>query len=1509
MTTRPPLGQRQPPQRSLSATNAVQRPPANHRSLPQQSSSSSPTRRGNETFVDLTYDGADPVGGRYGAATTVPRNGGSRLKLEISDSGTDSQAESPKPAPDVAPIWRPSAPPRGRPRTHFDVLNASSLGFRAGQDGLQGDAQVKPMPLPVRPRQHAPPVSGGKLLEKSGSPARKDGRPKPYTLEVPPAAPRYPPNGHVDFYPWTGNHPEDHFSESVIRQGYYDKAQMSQNETGSAKSTVFPALKNKTGLQTLSSILTSVLAQRKAHGQITASSTFKPPPRVTVTDTKREMWLKDLANPTISLRRLSRSIPHGIRGKVLLDQSLSKNIPIERAIWLAKCVGANELRSFRRKGVSGTFAMGGEAKWIRDFTVCVEQFIESILGTCGEGDFKTKIDYAIRLASHFHAEFLLDREHYMDWLVSSLENSPQTKLPLWILITQIYWKDLLKYRKYGRRLSGAFLHHYAELLNHPDQDILAPLSDRLHRLIKSLMVSNPDGFVSPAVWTKHRDIIRSGLVSDDERFLAIFESIDRRNCRLGISGSGKEPTVRQRIIQLLDTTLSASPSDDLPKRCWQITDDKAMVLRVVLEWSTSLYRPGIPKTYVAARILRFGAKSGADVTDALLNFMDSETCEVGRNRLSFYHLVSELARSEHFSAARYFQWLIARGGLQDPADIAQDGPCAKRLLAELPTHNLSEGIASLHRALLERASFSLDEEEERMAGCMAAINRTLPTMPGSDSEMELDNPHMSDDIPSLISQLNRSSKSEIGLWLRHKVLLQMQQPKIPQLDDWDATSVKAATPAIATSDFQKIRYYLELIEDYSMLADVLKITASSSDAEVLATCTDTLNLHVDTLAAIGALQSLFDMLVARLRVLAQDQDSIPRVFLASLSDLASRMPNQKRLAQQLSQELVLCDRKNAVDACSPVSDHIAITQATEVDFIEETEKILSNGNSMDQATLDRLFQRVVSHLEISWHKSPDQQRCCVSLLARLRPFSTAHFDTLMSSWVTSFLHMHNRPSMFRVLGPFISSGCLSLSTIASCCTSFLGKAVSDDHSATRISRELLDLLIGTVNSEEVMDVGEAYRFRVKQSHMQKDSATDILTIIRRVLEEPPIPASDESNFPADDGSSLLENRNAWELLQRYALLYTDSVIQILATPLLRNSGSAGSASLSTLINKFLLGETREDDISTEEILDIADDLTLPFCQIQLDSMFGAEDSAMSGTDESVSARFQTFDSAIEAAVNSGKTAWASIVPLLDMSIAQHLRRRAELQFLALFPSPKSGNVLDCLTTGNHLAQAENLLRVIDSTAYSTSTTATVNPNNTSHALDILSTLNSIRLILSTNQTMQIKDALISKWIPLILSFIVLHTSEFEATKSGHENRAKVTLALSAVFLELQALDINTEPVSGLIQQTFDLALHLVDGLPDDVRQQCIRSLHDMVSNPQIRYLFSYSSNPSDWLVLSQKEKPSSIPGEAPRRRTAAEKEKIVPFRLRRWEMLGEPTPNIGENDTSLNLTLFGARRG
>lgn len=184
MTSRPPMG-RQPPQRSLSSST-LQRPPP-HRTLSQQFSSSSPTRRGNEGLVDLTFDGDTA---RHG-----PRVGTSRLRVEISkDSKASEIVDSPKPLSDATPTWRPSLPPRGRPQLHFDVPSVSNLSPRPAQEGGQNEVAIKPMPLPVRPGQHPPP-SSEKSRPAPSNAAKKDARPKPYVLEVPTAAPHYPPNG------------------------------------------------------------------------------------------------------------------------------------------------------------------------------------------------------------------------------------------------------------------------------------------------------------------------------------------------------------------------------------------------------------------------------------------------------------------------------------------------------------------------------------------------------------------------------------------------------------------------------------------------------------------------------------------------------------------------------------------------------------------------------------------------------------------------------------------------------------------------------------------------------------------------------------------------------------------------------------------------------------------------------------------------------------------------------------------------------------------------------------------------------------------------------------------------------------------------------------------------------------------------------------------------------------------------------------------------------------------
>lgn len=389
MTSRPSLAVSQrPPQHRLS-----QRPATHQRALSQQ-----PVRK-DAAFYDFSQaDPSDGVPGRHAA----PRRGGSRLRLELSRDSADPippAAVSDSPTSNAIEPSKPFTPSRIMPPTEPSDLG--DMSPRLSAHVQSADANV-PLPLPRRP----PGFSAGSPHHKTPTtmpnPARKDTRPKPFSIEPPAAAPRYSTHrqsqpkaastAYADFFPWTGNHAEDQWSESVIRNGYYDKGLFPTTETQSARPILFPALKHKTGLTALSSVFTAVLGQRRHNGQITAPSTFKPPPRVTLTDTKRELWLRDLANPAISLRRLSRTIPHGIRGKVLLEQCLNKNVPTDRAVWLIKCVGANEIRATKRKGVS-TLVIGGETRWIKDWTVSVEQFIENVYFSFDEDDWKAKVHY------------------------------------------------------------------------------------------------------------------------------------------------------------------------------------------------------------------------------------------------------------------------------------------------------------------------------------------------------------------------------------------------------------------------------------------------------------------------------------------------------------------------------------------------------------------------------------------------------------------------------------------------------------------------------------------------------------------------------------------------------------------------------------------------------------------------------------------------------------------------------------------------------------------------------------------------------------------------------------------------------------------------------------------------------------------------------------------------------------------------------------------------------------
>ncbi|KAL1900715.1 RNA polymerase II mediator complex subunit [Ceratocystis pirilliformis] len=1538
----PQQQQQQQQQRNLLSLSQKQHPQSPSRRDPQNHSQQ------QGSFDQDPSDLALATQNRYG---TLPRHGGSRLKTEVS---SDSVVVNPPTEPATV-----STSMRVIPTSAASTVvptAASPDGGASSVDSVMTDAStLNPTVAPVDDGPPPLPKRRSRLnrpIQTTQAPARqpavqtslkKDTRPRPWAPETPPEAPRFKPgwkpdpalrmdagstsivratnSGFADFFPWTGNHAEDQISEQIIRSGYFDKPPSTHPETNTARPIVLPQIKQKTGLTALSTIFASVMAQRRATGQITSASTFKPPPRVTLTDTKRELWLKDLASPASSLRKLSRTIPHGIRGKSLLEQCLNKKVPIDRAVWLAKCVGANEIRAFKRKGTSGSIVIGGEVKWIRDWTIFVEQFVD------------------IRFSTNLYSEGLLDRDHYVDWLVQSLENCPQSKLPIWLLISRIYWADLLKGRKNGKRLVVALLSHLAAIYNDPDGDVLSQLSTNLVVLIKSIILSNPDSFISPSMWFKHKDALYAYLPPGDSAYISALNIINSRNQWLLSSNTTTQSTGRQELVRLLDATMLTPPADVAIQRCWNLANDKPILAQTLLEWGTSAHRPGFSKVYVAVRFLREGGRMGIDVTSAVLDFIDTIPITANHRKKALYILVSELVRSKDLCVSRYISWLITQGSLSQESQAHPDGPCMTRLLVELPLDSLDESLITSRANLLRRVNFSCREEAEDIQNALKLAMQSIEMLRTGTLMRE-------DCLPqSHSSKTLKATKLSIPMRKSSRALQTAIGSAIAQAFE-ERFLLPDGSPPITVASFTSARILLEAGSDFSKLGVVLRVSTKSTDPELLACCADTLNANIFCLAALGECRHIYDLLLEAGTSPHIDNTASKRTYFSAMACLATRIPGQEAVAEQFRQKLRMADKNTTIDACSPVSDSMAnAINDRDFDLPEEIEKLLANGTVADPSTMDRIFQMIITGLESSWEKEEgDRRRSLALLLSRLRIFDPNRFDTRMNEWLRKVMTRQTRPSLNRMFPLIISLGCVELLMVIRAALSEASSCPLPRTNNTFV-QEVMQLASINPPSNDVLAPQESYRVHVQQQILLLKNPKELLMLIRAALEEY-VSLGGRINLTSE---FPLDRKGRWEAIiqQLQSLIIADC--NLVSTYL---GGKSQNWAMGNLINnlttRLLLGtDTTQSDISYDDILQQANELTLPFCQLKLSVALTADDPIDDNGGEAGLSQIELFTKAMENAIESRHVMWTNALPHHNEDIAQQLKARAQAKFLEVIPSPR--NTDDLIRTPEQIQMAETLLSIVDS--LSRGRTMRGASQLSVNITERLNDLWELLMMEKVPEMAQVRQQILTSWLPAMLKFLLLHASPTDtaplpssvptptATSSGRlqpsgssgaQNvRPRLVMILCGILLELDEVSQNEANLAATPgQKVFDVALMLIDGLCDEVRMHCSRTILASLESPglvnsnrtsdaRVRYLFSQANDmPTDSILLGHRDKSLLGPGG----RSVALKhamgqmqtpvlmqtDKLVPFALRRWEVLSEPTPTVGENDTSISLTLFDA---
>jgi mediator of RNA polymerase II transcription subunit 12 len=1428
--TRPPQ-----PQRSYSGTyiqQTVHRP--NQPSRLQNVRSVSST----EQFVDLTADGTDARNVQVWQQNRERTGlGGVLDAIEVDDDIEET---------------RPRKKAKLETEGAFVESPQHEQHFTTRKQVEDAFSKTSGESLDYPPRNRTMAVRGPRR-KATNDPARKS-----EGITPPAMATRLPPPKSVaDFSPWTGLHPEDILNEQVIKTGYFDKPPgPSQNESNSARQSIWPNLsqKNNIALQTLSHLFTQVLDKRQGLARCTAPSTFKPPPRVTVTDTKREAWLKDLANPNIPLRRQSRTIPHGIRGKLLMEQCLAKSMPLQRAIWLAKCVGANELRSFRRKGVSGSAAAQGETKWVRDWTIQVEQFLESVADACGQENWRAKIDYAIKLAATFYSEGLLDRDEYLDWLVRAFASASLATLPLWLIIVQIYWRDLITIGRRGRKLAGALLEHL-HLVVEKRSPAFEPLKLRLQKLITVLATTANGCLILPRAWKKHQELLDQELPKPSPELQHAMTSIVRRNERLAAPMGRTVESTRSPLLSLylvLDNVDINTNMDMLPSRCLGLVPDAHELVRAILHWSSTVYRRGRARVYIAAKIVAHLHVAGHDTNSAILAYLQQPNSALPSEARQVWAVVGELLSIDCFAIGAYLQWIITSGA----AFRAEGSSMATGLLASLPVDKMPRRLRNLRKTLLERLGQTVDEE-------------SLVVKAKFEIEHALTNYQVHfEDSENILAALSGSAQLTVSGWMCRELI----NP--------------TAGPNLSVAAFGVMRSIFECFGDLRALARLVEAALLTDDSRLLACAADTLNTHALGLAVLGSMHTSIDRLMDRHRALRRG--ILDRTSLLAYIALIKRFPNRAQDAQLLRSDLAAYEQQHSAAVCSPASDNIIGMQAGTLDNDAEIDAVFASGNSMDEQTMQRVFLRVMERAGKVHDDTAEPESNVHRWLDQLRSVDGPGFERLAGDYVNATM-LKSQTSVVNTSGivALVASRCLGLEAVTSS-----GSQVSSKTAAAMLE------LIAAPAQPTGLSAAEEYTFKLQQQRFYEDQSEDVMNLLRK--------ATEDQVFPLDSDRVL---GLTLQIITGHPDKFRDCFTEDQSSPAVQQAAVRIS---EALLSQDQTG-TAASGLDACQVIRSSNALNAPFSigwlhiytSSQTTTATGNEDAIRNALLKAVADKSEVWPQLLSAAKSETLKEihmWARSSILAEVCAVQeddHAENKTGVEMFC--------QVLD-VTYGSIKGEddAQNLVLLTDklkAQERSLSDLDATDPAYRTHHRILTGRLNILlHLCTLPAQATSISDngkQARTHLLAALCSLLIHPRLDRHQSLTDHIHDVAALHADTLPEETLSQLSRQFHPTISTAQLRSLLGSFNTQTVASTTPTLALASRAQPAQSQQQRALARRQPLP----VSS-----GGVGGVGGAARPPNVERKLTPYPLRNWEIMPDPTPVMGENDCAVSLGLFGARK-
>ncbi|TDL22582.1 hypothetical protein BD410DRAFT_821184 [Rickenella mellea] len=772
--------------------------------------------------------------------------------------------------------------------------------------------------------------------------------------------------GYLGFYPPHPYQEEELLSDTTARNGIAIKPAVLA-ETYTAQMPVIKALNEDNYPPELEDFMNQVFQRRIENLPKIPPSTFKIPSRVTLNDAKRNAWFADLANPDVPLYKLGKSIPHGARGHDLLDLLQSNNVAIPRAVWFLRVFGSNETAGLRNKPNYNptqysvdwaTIVTGYLKKQLADIALPshpraglnIKQTFKGVLSDADTRErWIQRFSYSLDLLRTFYSEGMVDHCTFLSWLVQQMVSCNLAQAGFIARLTDDYLDGLVGRRALTRPLIDCCLSKLTEISSSSSKEHLVYLQERLNNLLRRIFLASPHAFVSPRMWTMHRELLRNIFVENildnipnptstaphiEQSILNIkqtmagnFGDIESRNeallfRNLPYRGEGR---LRSAVydVHLLN---SISASTDVEKVVFFDayaeggSDTFAQKLDGLLSWCVTPLQYGDHRPYAAITLLRLWREKAEErasrrdftspneiLQDQLFDWLDSSDLAAEEDNLIFVSLLfGELVEKELFSYPKYIQRLIARG---EPGLLFSEDPGSRHryFLRSIPLHSSTPALINQRKVILYGVRAREIPEDRTEKEIRKELRAVFPELFGGEQQTKI---MSSSDLRSSLPVLQNALRYEKFRTIRQWLLPSLRKHLCRNAaDSADQSNGTAQIYCVAVEVLESIKFYRSIL-DIS-----LGLLGHTSTNALLIPILETLRRHVDIWACMNVVSTITHALHSTHQSW-KSRGVQSRALLSLLTEL-----DGGRHLDDASRQQITSDISHYAQALCPTDDH------------------------------------------------------------------------------------------------------------------------------------------------------------------------------------------------------------------------------------------------------------------------------------------------------------------------------------------------------------------------------------------------------------------------------------------------------------------------------------------------------------------------------------------------------------------------------------------------------------